>query len=89
MVERRPLRHCPGLEDAVELKLKVITEARGIMLLNHKPPTVRRLDLSFAARFARFLEIALSTVCRKIVDHELPAPSGLLVPQDLNAFACQ
>ena len=37
-IERRPARHRPGLEDAVEFEPKIIMQPRRIMLLDHEPP---------------------------------------------------
>src|SRR5262245_18193174 len=48
--ERRPLRHGPGLEDAIGLQPQIIVEPGGSVLLNHKARILGRLDPRFSAR---------------------------------------
>lgn len=72
-IERWPLSHRPGFEHPVELEPQIIMEPCGVVLLDHEPPPVRRLDLHLAARFAG-LEIALGTVFREIVGHWCRGP---------------
>ena len=70
-IGRRPFRHRPGFEDAVEFEPEIIVQPRRVVLLDDEPPAIRRLDGSLATRLGRLLEIALGTVCRKSVDHWL------------------
>ncbi|MNS43414.1 hypothetical protein D3C72_758150 [compost metagenome] len=74
-VKRRPFGDSPGFEDPVKLKAKIIVQPRCIMLLDHEPMAVRRLDINFTAWFSGFLEVALGAVCREVSGHRFADPS--------------
>ena len=45
-IERRPARHRPGLEDAVELEPQIVMQPRGGVLLDHEAPLFRGRHLA-------------------------------------------
>ncbi len=57
-IERGPPGHGPGLEDAVEFEPQIVMQARRIVLLDHEPALLRRLDRRLAAGLGGLLEIA-------------------------------
>jgi hypothetical protein len=62
-IERRPLRHCPGFEDAVELEPQIVVQPGGVVLLNDEAQAVRGGHSRIIAGLLRLLEIALGAIC--------------------------
>jgi len=61
-IERRPLGHGPGLENAVMLEAEVVVQPPGSVLLDDEA-WVRGLgDALFPARLARLAEISLGPI---------------------------
>src|SRR5882724_7155530 len=67
-IERRPARHCPRFEDAVELEAEIVMQPRCVMLLDHEPPLSRRRHLDVAGWLSGLLEIAFLSIGGKAVE---------------------
>ena len=65
-IERRALRHRPGLEDAIVLQAEIVVQPGGRMLLDDEARVLGRPNLGLAARLGGFLEIALGLVGRPV-----------------------
>jgi hypothetical protein len=61
-IERRALRHRPGLEDTVELEPQIVMQPARIMLLDHEPPLLRGRNRCVATGFGGLLEIPLLSI---------------------------
>jgi hypothetical protein len=74
----RGFRHRPGLEDAAELKAKIVVQAACRMLLDYKTRIVRTFDGCLAARLFCFCKITLRAVGRELcLGHFLSPPSRM------------
>src|SRR6266702_886343 len=69
-IERRPLRHRPGLEDAVEFEPEIVMQTGRIMLLDDKAPLLRRRHPSFAGGLRRLFEIAFLSIGGELSQHD-------------------
>ena len=70
-VERRPLGHSPGFENAIQLEPQIIVQAGGIVLLDHEPATGCGLDSVLAAWLPSLPEVALRSVGGQLIVRHL------------------